>query len=133
MAPDEPWQGTIVEAPDMVEVNGAYWLLYSGNWFNQPAYGIGVAWCAGPSGPCADTSDQPLLGSNAPGTGAGRGVVLPATPAGVWMLYTPVRLTTTCRPSRPVDITRIGFAPRRGLPGRRGPPARRRSERPRTP
>src|SRR6185437_2729457 len=36
--PDEPWQGRIVEAPDLVEVDGTYWLFYSGGWFNQPAY-----------------------------------------------------------------------------------------------
>ena len=112
MSPDEAWQGTIVEAPDMVEVNGAYWLLYSGNWFNQPAYGIGVAFCAKPSGPCADTSDQPLLGSNLQGQGPGEASFF-RNAAGIWMLYTPVRLTTTF-PFRPVDITRMGFAPSSG-------------------
>ena len=70
MSPDEPWQGTVIEAPDLVEVNGVYWLAYAANWFNQPAYGIGVAWCAGPSGPCADVSNHPLLGSNAQGSGS---------------------------------------------------------------
>ena len=70
MGPDEPWQGTIVEAPDMVEVGGTYWLFYSGNWFNQDAYAIGAARCAGPAGPCADTSPLPLLGLQRPGSRA---------------------------------------------------------------
>ena len=112
MAPDEAWQGTIVEAPDMVEVNGAYWLLYSANWFNQPAYGIGVAFCAGPAGPCADTSDQPLLGSNLQGQGPGEASFF-RNASGIWILYTPVRQTSSF-PSRPVDITRVGFAPSTG-------------------
>jgi len=28
LSPDEGWQGTIVEAPDMVEVDGTYWVAY---------------------------------------------------------------------------------------------------------
>lgn len=112
MSPDEAWQGTIVEAPDMVEVNGVYWMLYSANWFNQPAYGIGVAFCAGPAGPCADTSDQPVLGTNLQGQGPGEASFF-RNDSGIWILYTPVRQTTSF-PSRPVDITRVGFAPGTG-------------------
>ena len=108
MSPDEAWQGTIVEAPDMVEVNGTYWLLYSANWFNQPAYGIGVAFCAGPAGPCADPYDRPLLGSNLQGFGPGEASFF-RNNSGIWMLYTPVQLTTMF-PVRPVYITRVGFA-----------------------
>ncbi len=110
MRPDEPWQSTVVEAPDMVEVNGVYWMTYAANWFNQPAYGIGVAWCAGPSGPCADLSDQPLISSNAQGQGPGEpSFYQDAT--GVWMLYTPI-MSLTGDPPRPVYITRVGFTPK---------------------
>jgi Glycosyl hydrolases family 43 len=49
---DSPWEGRIVEASHMVEVDGAHWLFYSGNWFNQAAYAIGLAKCDGPVGPC---------------------------------------------------------------------------------
>ena len=112
LTPDEPWQGSIVEAPDMVEVNHAYWLLYSANWFNQPAYGIGMAFCASPSGPCADTSDQPFLGTNLQGQGPGEASFF-RNAAGIWMLYSPIRATSTF-PDRPVDITRVGFAPSTG-------------------
>jgi predicted GH43/DUF377 family glycosyl hydrolase len=112
LTPDEPWQGTIVEAPDMVEVNHAYWLLYSANWFNQPAYGIGMAFCATPAGPCADTSDQPFLGTNLQGQGPGEASFL-RNSSGIWMLYSPIRATSTF-PDRPVYITRVGFAPSTG-------------------
>ena len=108
MSPDEPWQGTIIEAPDMVEVNGTYWVVYSGNWFNQPAYAIGAARCAGPSGPCADTTAQPLLGSNAQGAGPGEASVYTDS-TGSWMLYSPVLASKDDVP-RAVMITRIGFA-----------------------
>ncbi|MDQ1361438.1 MAG: hypothetical protein QOJ44_1815, partial [Acidimicrobiaceae bacterium] len=69
LVPDEPWQGTIVEAPDLVLVGGNYWLFYSANWFDQAAYGIGAAKCAGPQGPCQDLGNQPLVTTNQQGEG----------------------------------------------------------------
>ena len=107
MSPDEPWQSTVIEAPDMIEVNGVYWLAYAANWFNQPAYGVGVAWCAGPSGPCADLTDQPLISSNAQGQGPGEPSFYQDS-TGVWMLYTPT-MSLPGDPPRPVYITRVGF------------------------
>ncbi len=110
MGPDEPWQGTIVEAPDMVDVGGSYWLFYSGNWFNEAAYAIGAARCKGPSGPCADHSPLPLLSSDAQGEGPGEESMFD-DPSGVWMLYTPRHSSVPLAevPPRPVVITRIGF------------------------
>jgi beta-xylosidase len=110
MTPDEGWQGTIVEAPDMVEINGSYWDFYSGNWFNQPAYAIGAARCAGPEGPCSDSSPLPLLGSNDQGQGPGEESVF-EDPSGIWMLYSPWRSQAPHPdfPLRPVFITRIGL------------------------
>ena len=107
LSPDEPWQGTIVEAPDLRQVNGAYWLLYSGNWFNQTGYGVGIATCAGPAGPCHDTSAQPLIGSNEQGSGPGEASWF-TNGSATWLLYTPTLATTTAGP-RPVAITRVGF------------------------
>jgi len=120
MKPDEPWQGTVIEAPDMVEVNGVYWLAYAANWFNQPAYGIGVAWCKGPLGPCADLSNQPLISSNAQGKGPGEPSFFQDT-TGVWMLYTPV-MSLPGDPPRPVYITRVGFTDKGAYLAAGGPP-----------
>ena len=72
LSPDRPWQGTIVEAPDMVEVGGAFWVFYSGNWYNQPDYAVGAARCAGPAGPCADTAPAPCSPPTSRGRGRGR-------------------------------------------------------------
>ena len=109
--PDEAWQGHIVEAPQLVLVRGTYWLFYSGGWFNQPGYSIGVARCAGPRGPCADTSSSPLLGSNAQGVGPGEESVF-ANDAGLWLTYTPFRSTLPLPgPPRPVDVAHLGFGP----------------------
>lgn len=123
MGPDRPWQGTIVEAPDLVEIGGAYWLVYSANWFNQPAYAVGAARCAGPAGPCADVAPGPLLASNAQGEGPGEASVFRDT-TGVWLVYTPWRSSAPRPdwPPRPVDITRLGFGPTGPYLAAGGPP-----------
>ena len=110
LSPDEAWQGTIVEAPDMVQVGGAYWVIYSGNWYNQPAYAIGAARCDGPAGPCRDVSPTPLLASNLQGQGPGEASVF-RDDAGVWLLYSPWRSAAPHPdiPARPVYVTRLGF------------------------
>jgi hypothetical protein len=109
LMPDEPWEGTIVEAPDMVEVDDAYWLVFSGNWYNGSNYAIGAARCVSPEGPCVDLRQNPLLGSNAQGSGPGEPSLF-ADSAGVWMLYSPWH-SLAPHPDfpRPVVITRLGF------------------------
>jgi beta-xylosidase len=63
---DQAWEYPHVEAPSMALVDGTYWLAYSGNWFNQDAYGIGLARCDSVAGPCTKPFDGPVLAS-APG------------------------------------------------------------------
>jgi beta-xylosidase len=109
--PDEAWQNHIVEAPQMVLVRGTYWLFYSGGWFNQADYAIGVARCQGPDGPCADVSPVPFLGSNVQGEGPGEESVF-SNAAGVWLLYTPFRSTLPDPgPPRPTAMAHLGFGP----------------------
>jgi len=109
--PDRPWQGRIVEAPDLFSVDGGYWLFYSGGWFNQTGYAIGAARCAGPLGPCADTATGPLLTTNFQGAGPGEPSVFTDL-RGVWLAYTPWRSDTPRHtPPRPVMLTRLGFGP----------------------
>ena len=110
-SPDETWQGTIVEAPQLEEVNGAYDLFYSGAVFNTPGYAIGVARCAGPLGPCNDTSATPFLASNLQGWGPGEESLF-TNDAGIWMVYSPwFANPSTTGPPRPVALARIGFGP----------------------
>jgi glycosyl hydrolase family 43 len=122
LEPGQPWEGTIVEAPDMVDVHGALWMIFSGNWFNQPSYAIGAARCLGPQGPCADVVGNPLLGSNAQGQGPGEASLFADT-AGVWMLYSPWRsLSPHPDLPRPVVITRLGFGEQGPYLAAGGPP-----------
>ncbi|MBX3285707.1 MAG: family 43 glycosylhydrolase [Actinobacteria bacterium] len=62
----QSWEFPHVEAPSMTLADGTYWLAYSANWWNQPAYGVGLARCSSPSGPCTKPFDEPVL-ATAPG------------------------------------------------------------------
>lgn len=64
---DAPWEGHVIEAPTMVKTAQGYTMLFSANdfgWQEQhrlSPYGMGFARCAGPMGPCIDSTDNPLL------------------------------------------------------------------------
>jgi beta-xylosidase len=107
--PDDPWQGYIVEAPDLVPIDAVDYLFYSGSWFNQPGYAIGVARCAGPLGPCADTSTTPPVGSNDQGAGPGEESVF-GDAKGIWLLCAPFHSAAPVSgPPRPATLAHLGF------------------------
>ncbi|MGC9962307.1 MAG: family 43 glycosylhydrolase [Acidimicrobiales bacterium] len=107
---DERWQAKIVEAPDMVEARGRFWLFYSGSWFNSANYGVGYASCAGPIGPCADRSVQgPFIGSNTQGQGPGEESLFEDPNGRWWMLYSPWFFGFTPTGVRPIAIAPMAF------------------------
>ena len=106
---DQRWEGRIVEAPQLVEVDGRYWLFYSGNWFNQPVYGIGVAECDGPAGPCRKPHDGPWLGSNRQGAGPGESSLF-QDGHGWWIVYGPWAVVHDDPTPRPVALAHVGFS-----------------------
>ncbi|HEX8436060.1 glycoside hydrolase family 43 protein [Archangium sp.] len=66
---DAPWEGRVVEAPSMIERDGAYVLFFSANdyaWHDAQrvsSYATGYATCEGPLGPCVDAPNNPFLAS----------------------------------------------------------------------
>jgi len=109
LGPSEPWEGTIVEAPDMVEASGTWWLFFSGNWYSSPQYGIGVAACRSPFGPCTDPSPTPFLASNQQGPGPGESSLFTGGGA-VSILYNPFHANDPGPViPRPVVMARLGF------------------------
>ncbi len=85
---DLPWEGHLIEAPDMIQVGHRYLLFFSGNSSGVEDSGIGLALCEGPSGPCTSPYPGPWLGSNTQGAGPGEETAY--TQNGItWMLYTP--------------------------------------------
>jgi Glycosyl hydrolases family 43 len=111
LGPSQPWEGTIVEAPDMVEAWGTYWLFFSGNWYWSASYGIGVAACETPFGPCSDVSPKPFIGSNRQGLGPGEESVFEKG-TNVYLVYNPFRADDPGPViPRPAVMARVGFTP----------------------
>ncbi|MBK9180937.1 MAG: family 43 glycosylhydrolase [Acidimicrobiales bacterium] len=108
---DQAWEGRIVEAPQLVRVRDEHWLFYSGNWFNQPSYGIGVARCAGPVGPCTKPVDGPWLGSNGQGEGPGEASAFRDRDGTDHLLYAPWAQAYRTPTVRPAVLARLAFGP----------------------
>jgi hypothetical protein len=104
------WAVPILEAPQMVRApNGSLWLFYSGgDGFAGPEYAIGVAKCAGISGPCTPVGFQPLISDNAQGVGPGEESIF-QTGTSTWVLYNPWHANIPYRWFRPVAAARIGW------------------------
>ncbi len=82
----KPWQGKLIEGPEMVYHGGSYWLFYAANDYASARYAEGVARCRGPVGPCIDSSG-PILTSTAAARGPGHAFIV-TTPSGqTWMAF----------------------------------------------
>jgi Glycosyl hydrolases family 43 len=83
---DAAWQQGVVEGPNLVVTSaGRYFLFYSGNRWDTSDYGVGVATCAGPTGPCTNVSSVPLL-SSGPGMDGPGGESVFAGPTGAYWI-----------------------------------------------
>jgi len=73
---DQPWEGHLIEGPWVTYQQGRYWMLYAGNDFSNPAYGIGVAVADALLGPYRK-QDRPLLRSTTEWLAPGHASVAP--------------------------------------------------------
>lgn len=73
---DLDWEGHLIEGPFVTFQEGRYWMLYAGNDFSTPAYGIGVAFAEHPLGPYTKQG-EPLLKSTREWTAPGHASVAP--------------------------------------------------------
>ena len=87
MTPSQPWEGGVVEGPFVVPWAGQYYLFYSANDWRTAAYGIGVAVCSGPTGPCTKPLAGPLLGSQPNLSGPGGPSLFTDGQGGLWMAF----------------------------------------------
>jgi hypothetical protein len=87
LVPDQPWEGTTVEAPDMVTTSGHYYLFFSGNDWDSANYAVGVATCSGPLGPCSDATPSPILSSGPAVAGPGGESVFADTSGNFWIAF----------------------------------------------
>ncbi len=81
---DFPWE-TTVENPDMVDVGGTYFLMFSTGIWNSDSYSETFATCAGPLGPCSQDQSAPFLTSYGAAAGPGGGSLFQDT-SGNWQL-----------------------------------------------
>ncbi|HVE87711.1 MAG TPA: glycoside hydrolase family 43 protein [Myxococcales bacterium] len=104
---DQPWEGRVVEAPTMVERDGAYVLFYSANDYGWQSaqrvssYAIGYATCDGPLGPCADAPANPFLASSAQPclSGPGHQTVLRTAAGSEYLAFHSWSATRECHPA----------------------------------
>jgi hypothetical protein len=106
---DKDWEGSMVEAPQMVLDHGTYYLFFSGNASASEASGIGIGTCNGPAGPCHSPYLGPWLGSNLNGAGPGE-ISLFQQRGNTWLLYTPHSLYFPFA-SPQLAVTRVAFGP----------------------
>lgn len=83
----KPWQGDLIEAPEMYEHGATHVLFYSANGFSGDAYAMGYATCTSALGPCTDRSDTPLMATTTDAAGPGHCFVLTTSGGGTWMLF----------------------------------------------
>jgi beta-xylosidase len=77
---DQPWEGNVVEAPEIEKHDGVYYLFYSGNCYDNDTYGVGVARSTSPLGPFVK-HDGPILSSGSEYVGPGH-ISLTTSPSG---------------------------------------------------
>jgi beta-xylosidase len=87
MTNTKPWQGNLVEAPEMLVHQGTHTLLYSAADYASTSYAVGYASCTGPLGPCTDRSEQPLLASTDQAAGPGHCFPLSMPNGDTWLIY----------------------------------------------
>lgn len=87
LSTDQPWEEPLIENPHMAELDGRYFLFYSGNRYTTAGYAVGYAECASAQGPCAKPLNAPFLAADAAVDGPG-GSELFRTPDGrTWLVY----------------------------------------------
>jgi beta-xylosidase len=60
---DKPWEGSVVEAPNMFKHDNQYYLFFSANNYADQTYAVGYATCQSPMGPCTQAPENPILAS----------------------------------------------------------------------
>jgi arabinan endo-1,5-alpha-L-arabinosidase len=81
---DLPWEGHLIEGVWITRQAGRYYLLYAGNDFSTPLYGIGVAVAYSPTGPYRK-SDEVFLSSTREWWGPGHPSVVASPDGGLRM------------------------------------------------
>ena len=109
---DQPWQGQLVEAPEMLAHAHQFLLFYSANDYASDKYAIGYATCTGPLGPCHDASPSPWLHSTAAAAGPGHCFPFTLPDGSTWLLFHawPPDAIGSQSPGRQLWLARVTFS-----------------------
>jgi beta-xylosidase len=120
---DKPWQGAVIEAPEMVRHEGRLYLFYSANAFDSDRYAVGYATCDSPLGPCHDAPENPILKSSPAAAGPGHCYPITLPDGTSWLLYHawPPDGIGTVSPGRQMWLDRLDWTD--GRPVVHGPTA----------
>ena len=58
---DDPWEGRVIESPQLVVRDGRYYMFFSGNDFASVRYAVGYATADALEGPYTDAEENPIL------------------------------------------------------------------------
>jgi beta-xylosidase len=86
---DRVWEGSVIEAPSMIERDGVYYLFYSANSYGGAEYAVGYATCETATGPCEKAPENPILSSlleNPPVIGPGHQTFVEVD-GDLWIVY----------------------------------------------
>lgn len=90
---DEPWEGSLIEAPTLVLNDGTYFLFFSANGYDTEFYAIGYATAKKVTGPYTDAPENPILSSAwdppvmSRARGPGHQSVVETPKGELWMAY----------------------------------------------
>jgi beta-xylosidase len=84
---DQPWEGSLIEAPSMWQEDGSWHILYSANMWNTDQYAIGYGECDSPMGPCRKVGQGPVMVSDEETAGPGGAEVFADRKGQRWIAY----------------------------------------------
>jgi GH43 family beta-xylosidase len=109
-------QGKVNEGPFILKHQGLYYLTYSANHFESPAYGIGYATSNSPLGPWTKYAYNPILQSNTLVHGAGHhSITISPNHSEMFLVYHTHNSLTQVSPRR-LGIDRLQFIEQEGGP-----------------
>jgi len=104
---DLPWEGNVVEAPEVMKRDGEYYLFYGGNYYGDGSYGLGVARSTSPTSGFTKAPTQVLQSGQGPFWGPGHTAVV-ADPDGNDYLVFAAHTGTPTGPREPC-VARIDW------------------------
>jgi hypothetical protein len=102
---DQPWEGSVVEAPVVWARGGKYYLFYSANFFGDGSYATGYAVSNSLFGPYAKPAG-PFLQTGPGVVGPGGPEIIEGPDGDPWMLYHTWNGAVT---SRNLDVDKLGW------------------------